>query len=245
VSRRGTTGSGIECDRFITDEINKMKCPIHILVCLLSLGIISNTFGDTGNKSEKKPLEKKPVKIIEPNKEVTTVQAAAIDTEHFEFGVYGGLLSAEDFNTNPVVGFSLTYHINSTFLAQLGYGSSRAGHTATEEKLLGNIVSDDGYNFKYVNLVGGYKLFDGRSFLGKNYKFNSAIYLLAGIAKVDFADTSNNGLVLGASYRVVITDWLTVNFDLRDTNVKRDLSNFDDSKQTNNTEMFFGVNALF
>jgi outer membrane beta-barrel protein len=230
-----------------TDEIKPMKCPssnikrpITILLCLLSLSIVSNTFGDTVKKSVRKPI-----KIIEPNKTVTTVQAAAIDTEHFELGAYVGLLSVEDFNTNAVTGLSLSYHINHSFLAQLNYGTSTVGNPAYEEKLLGNSLTASGYDFKYVNLLAGYNLLDGRSFLGKNYKFNSAIYLLAGIAKVDFADASNNGFVVGASYRVVITDWLTLNVDLRDTNVKRDLSNFNDPKQTNNTEMFIGVNALF
>jgi outer membrane beta-barrel protein len=229
--------------RLITEEINTMKRLIPISLCLLSLSLVSNAFGDTNNKNNKSV--KKPIKIIEPNKTVTTVQAAAIDTEHFELGAYVGLLSVEDFNTNPVTGLSLSYHINKSFLAQLNYGTSTVANPAYEEKLLGNSLTSAGYDFKYVNLLAGYNLLDGRSFLGKNYKFNSAIYLLAGFAKVDFADQSNNGFVVGASYRVVITDWLTVNLDLRDTNVKRDLSNFKDPKQTNNTEMFIGVNALF
>jgi outer membrane beta-barrel protein len=220
--------------------IKNIKCSCQTLLCLLSLSLVANTFGATDSKTTKKP-----VKIIEPNKTVTTVQAAAIDTEHFELGAYVGLLSVEDFNTNLVTGLSLSYHINKNFLAQVNYGTSTVGNPAYEEKLLGNSLSDAGYDFKYVNLLAGYNLLDGRSFLGKNYKFNSAIYVVAGIAKVDFADESNNGFVVGASYRVVLTDWLTLHLDLRDTNVKRDLSNFNDPKNTNNTEMYFGINALF
>lgn len=210
-----------------------MSHPMNkILACLIGLMATTYTYGQNNPK---------PVKIIEPNKPVTTVQAAAIDTEKFELGLYAGLISIEDFNTNTVTGLSFSYHINSDFLAQLNYGTATVSKAAFEEVQGDNFLTD--YDFTYTSLLGGYKLVDGRSFLGKRHKFNSAIYVLAGAASVEFADQKNTGLVIGASYRMVVTDWLTMNLDVRDTMVDVELNN--SSKKTNNTELAIGVNALF
>lgn len=211
-----------------------MPRPINILVCLFGLGITSYSFADN---------DEKHVKIIEPAKTVTSVHVAAIDTEHFELGPYIGLLSVEDFNSNIVTGISFTYHINSKFISQINYGSSTVKKAAFEEVAAGNFLAKKDYDYQYINLLAGYDLLDGRSFLGKNYKFNSAIYLLAGVANVSFAGDKNTGFVLGASYRAVITDWITVNLDLHDTRFTRDFLN--DKKATDNTEMLIGVNVLF
>ncbi len=213
-----------------------MQRPLNMLICLLGLGVTSYSFADNNDKH---------VKIIEPTKTVTSVQPAAIDTEHFELGPYVGLLSVEDFNSNLVTGISFTYHISSKFIAQMNYGLSSVGKAAFEEGAAaeGSFLAKKDRDFKSVNILAGYKLLDGRSFLGKNHKFNSAIYLMAGVAKVQFAGEKNTGSVLGASYRAVITDWVTVNFDLRDTIVSRNFLN--DKKSTNNTEVLVGVNVLF
>lgn len=209
-----------------------MSRPINILFCLLGLGITTHSYGDDTNK---------PIKVIDPDKKVTTVQAAAIDTEHFELGVYAGLMAVEDFNTNPVTGISFSYHISRKFLAQVNYGRSSVERAAFEEFNDQYFLED--YDFKYVNLLAGYNLLDGRSFLGKRHKFNSAIYLMAGVADVSFANNDSTGMVLGVSYRAVITDWLTLNLDFRDTIFNREFLN--DEKKTNNTEVLIGFNALF
>jgi outer membrane beta-barrel protein len=201
----------------------------------------------------------KSVRVIEPNKQTTSVQAAAIDTEHFELGGYYGLMSVEDFNTNPASGLSLTYHIHGTkrFIAQVNYGSSATDKTQGEIDSDLNFFTDEQRDFNYSNLLVGYDLLDGRSFLGKRMKFNSAIYLMAGAADIEFANNEKTGYVLGVSYRVVLTDWLTFNLDFRDTIFKRqylEITKFDGegnpvstklSKQTHNTEILFGLNALF
>ncbi len=210
-----------------------MPRPMNMLVCLLSLGITSHSFAQNNNKQ---------VKIIEPDKTVTSIQAAAIDTEKFELGPYVGLLSVEDFNSNFVSGIAFSYHINKKFITQINYGLSTTEPLAFEENAAGTYLNSKDRDFEYVNILGGYNLLDGRSFLGKNYKFNSAIYLLAGVAEVHFAKEKMTGPVLGVSYRAVITDWMTLNLDLRDTRITR---KFLVEKTTNNTEMLMGINVLF
>jgi outer membrane beta-barrel protein len=186
---------------------------------------------------------KDSVVIIEPEKTVTNVQAAAIDKEHFELGFYLGSVSVEEFNTNLVTGLSLTYHINSNWLTQAQYAVSKVQRAAFEDTSGFVFLSEDDLNYEYLRIMGGYKIIDGRSFLGKRHKYNSAVYFLAGISDLDFAGSRNQGLALGLSYRTVITDWLTMNLDINNTTVNLKL--FNDEKKANNTEMTIGVNALF
>ena len=186
---------------------------------------------------------KDSVVIIEPEKTVTNVQAAAIDDEHFELGFYLGSISVEEFNTNLITGLSLTYHINSNWLTQAQYGITKVQRAAFEDTSGFIFLSEDDLNYEYIRVMGGYKIIDGRSFLGKRHKFNSAVYFLAGISDIDFAGSRNQGVALGLSYRTVITDWLTMNLDINNTTVNLEL--FGDEKKVNNTEMNIGVNALF
>jgi outer membrane beta-barrel protein len=186
---------------------------------------------------------KDSVVIIEPEKTVTNVQAAAIDDEHFELGFYLGSISVEEFNTNLITGLSLTYHINSNWLTQAQYGITKVQRAAFEDTSGFIFLSEDDLNYEYIRVMGGYKIIDGRSFLGKRHKFNSAVYFLAGISDIDFAGSRNQGVALGLSYRTVITDWLTMNLDINNTTVNLEL--FGDKKKVNNTEMNIGVNALF
>lgn len=184
--------------------------------------------------------------IIEPEKKSIPVRSAQIDTEHFELGIFGGELNTEDFNSNPVFGISFSYHITSNIMAQINQGSSDVDKATFEER---DISDGEGFllesdrTFTYRSLLGGYRILSGRSFLGSKLKMNSSIYLLAGLGRVDFAGEENTSYELAASYRTVVTDWLTINLDLKDHIFNRNFLN--DDKTTHNVEFTLGVNALF
>lgn len=184
--------------------------------------------------------------IIEPEKKSTPVRSAQIDTEHFELGVFGGELNTEDFNSNPVFGISFSYHVTSNIMAQINQGSSEVDKATFEER---DIIDGDGFlaesdrTFTYRSILGGYRILSGRSFLGSRLKMSSSIYLLAGLGQVEFADNESTSYELAASYRTVVTDWLTVNLDLKDHIFNRDFLN--DDKTTHNVEFSLGINALF
>jgi outer membrane beta-barrel protein len=181
--------------------------------------------------------------IIKPEEIASSIKPAAIDSEKFELGAYVGMLSVEDFNTNRVAGLSLSYHINSRFMAQLNYGESSVGRATFEEVSEGNFLSDKNRDFEYTALLAGYKLMNGRSFLGENHKFLSDIYLMLGAASVDFAGEDNAGVMFGVNYKATITDWLTLNLDFRDIVVDREF--LGSNKATHNTEVTLGINAFF
>ncbi len=186
---------------------------------------------------------RKSADVIKPSDRTADVKSASIDTEKFELGLYVGALAVEDFSTNMVSGVSFSYHISNKLLAQFNYGEADVDETTSESVTDTQFLADDDRAFRYYNLLAGYKLFPGRSFLGSKRKFNSDIYLLAGINNVEFAGESNTGVTIGASYRVVLKDWLTFNLDFRDHIVQRDFLN--NAKTTQNTETTLGLNLLF
>lgn len=213
-----------------------------LLTCISAISYAQNTssgktLSDIGDNDGS-------VRIIEPKKDIQIADSATIDTEKFEFGVYAGFLAVEDFNTNPVVGASFSYHLTPTLMLQLNYGQSEVEKASFEKNIENaNFLADADRRFDYYNLLAGYKVLRGRSFFGANKKYNSDIYLLAGFGSVDYAGDSNTSVVIGTSYRVVLTDFLTANLDVRGHSVDRDFLN--DSKRTFNAEYVIGINVLF
>ncbi len=211
------------------------RCGLALAFITLSPMLMAQTIGSL-NQEKKEP-------VIEPEKQPEVARSAQIDTESFELGVYAGVLNIEDFNSNPVVGLSFLYHINKKFTAQALYGTSKVSKATFEELTDSDFLSDEDRNFQYLELLGGYKLLSGRSFLGSSTKLDSDLYLNAGFGQMSFADSSSVGLVIGGSYRLVVTDWMTMNFDIRDHIFNREF--IGDSKVTHNTEFSIGFNALF
>jgi outer membrane beta-barrel protein len=203
------------------------------------------------NSSANEPLllaqeseTKESVKIIEPKKDVPVAKAAEIDDERFELGLFTGFLAVDEFNTNPVLGASFVYHLSPKIIFQLNYGQSEVDEASFEENAGGgSFLRDSERDFKYTNFLAGYRLLRGRSFIGRNNKYNSDLYIMAGLGSVDFANSSETSLVVGSSYRIVVTDSLTLNLDLRGHSVDREFLGVNNT--TFNTELAVGFNFLF
>lgn len=187
--------------------------------------------------------EEDRVEVIKPDEQTGRASRATIDDERFEVGAYAGFLSVEDFDTQWVGGFSANYHLNHRFLVQINYGQSDVERATFEEVSGGDFLAEADRTFEYQSLLAGYRLMQGRSFLGARRKFNSYLYLLAGPNQVSFAGEDNTGATLGLNYKTVITDWATVNLDFRDIIVEREF--LDDSKTTHNIEISLGLSLLF
>lgn len=224
-----------------------MPYPAHFSRCLLAIGLstasATGAFADSSDSTNAKANDERRVEAIKPEEQTTRASRAAIDSERFEAGLYGGILSVEDFGTQGVGGFSVNYHFNSHFLAQINYGRSDVERATFEEVSGGDFLAESDRTFEYRSLLGGYRLMEGRSFLGERRKFNSYLYIMAGASQISFAGEDNSGIVVGLTYKTVLTDWLTLNLDFRDIILDREF--LDDTKTTHNTELTLGLSALF
>jgi outer membrane beta-barrel protein len=184
------------------------------------------------------------VPVINPEVDRRDIDEAKINSSDFEVGGYVGYMSVEDFGSNVVYGARLNYHITEHFFAQANYGKTDTDKTSFEELSGGaNLLADDDRTFTYYNALLGINLLPGESFVGRSWAFNSALYMVGGVGNVEFGGDDYFAVTLGAGYRILPVDFISINFDVRDHMFDSDI--LGDSKVTHNIEFTFGLNLFF
>ena len=190
--------------------------------------------------TDAEPVYSEAEPVIKPDIERRTITEADIDSEDFEVGAYVGVLSIEDFGSNVVYGVRGDYHITEDFFA----GTSEAGDTSYETLSGGaQILTDDQRDFTYYNISVGYNALPGESFIGSRFAFNSTLYLIAGVGNTEFADDSHFTVNVGAGYRFLFNDWISLHVAFKDYIFDSDLLGTD--KTTHNLEATAGLSVFF
>jgi len=210
------------------------------LVLILGLLILGGCASNRAASVDTDPT----ASVINPEVERRDVSEADIDTENFEVGAYLGFMSVEDFGTNAVYGARLAYHLTESFFVEGTYGQTNTDETSYE-KLSGGaqLLTDDERTLKFYDVSVGYNLLPGEVFLGSKRAMNSALYVMAGAGNTEFAGDDYFTLVFGAGYRVLATDSIAVNFNVRNHMFDSDLLGED--KTVHNIEFSLGLTAFF
>ena len=155
--------------------------------------------------------------VVEPQVPRREVKTPKIKAKDIELGAYYGVLSIQDFGTNPLYGVRAAYHISEDIFMEGWIGRSKAGSTSLEDVFPDiTVLSDSGRRFTYYDLNVGYNVLPGEIFLGRGRAFNSALYVTVGMGDVKFADVDQFALNLGVGERLLVTDWLAIHLDVRD-----------------------------
>lgn len=183
-------------------------------------------------------------RVVEPEIERRDIEQPRVDTEDFEVGVYGGVMSVEDFGSNAVVGLRLAYHISANFLLEGVYGQTDTGKTSFELLSGGaQLLDDDERKLTYYALDFGWNVLPGEAFVGRKRAFNTALYLMAGAGSSKFAGDDRFTANFGLGYRMLPNDWLAVHADVRDHLFDTDL--LGEKKTTHNIELHVGLTIFF
>lgn len=188
------------------------------------------------------PTTQSPDQVVEPSIDRREVTIPRIDTEDFEVGVYGGLLSVEDFGSNSVFGGRLVYHVSEDFFVEGVYGQS----TVTDEALcnLGLcLFPSREQDLKYYALSVGYNFFPGEVFLSKSRAMTSAVYVLGGVGNTSFLDEDRFTFNFGIGIRMLPVDWLALHVTVRDFIFESDI--LGTNKMTHNFELTAGLSVYF
>ncbi len=182
--------------------------------------------------------------VVQPQVQRRTIKAPDIDTENFEVGVFVGALSIEDFGVHPVYGLRAAYHVTEDFFLEGTYGRSKAGETSYET-LSGSakLLTDQERQLSYYDISVGYNVLPGEAFIGDDWAFNTALYVVAGIGNTSFAGDDHFTTQFGAGYRLLANDWLAVHADVRDHIFDTDL--LGEKKTTHNLEFHAGLTVFF
>ena len=182
--------------------------------------------------------------VIQPKIERRTINIDKIDTEDFEIGVFAGLLSVEDFGSNMVLGARAAYHITENVFVEAAYAKSDTTETSYERLSGGaQLLTPDERQLTYYNVSLGYNLLPGEAFIGKNWAFNTALYVIGGVGNTSFAADDRFTINFGAGYRFLMTDWLAAHIDVRDHIFDIDL--LGSAKTAHNLEISGGITVFF
>jgi outer membrane beta-barrel protein len=185
-----------------------------------------------------------PEQVIEPEVVRRDVSEPEIDTENFEVGAFAGIMSIEDFGSDLVYGARLAYHITESLFMEGTIGQSEAGLTSFEELSGGApILSDSDRKFTYYNANLGFNLLPGEVFLGAGRAYNTSLYLIGGLGSTRFAGDDRFTVNVGAGYRFLITDSITLHLDFRDHLFDTDL--LGEEKTVHNIEAHLGLTLFF
>ncbi len=182
--------------------------------------------------------------VISPEVERRVIKEPRIDTEDFELGLYYGLISVEDFGSNPIYGARIDYHVTEGLFLQGTYARSGKVGRSSEEVLNPPIDLLNGdRTYSYYDLAVGWNLLPGEVFIGRKHAFNSALYVLAGAGNTSFGGEDLFTLTFGAGYRVLATDSIALHLDVRDHLFNNDVTGED--KTTHNIEFNLGASWFF
>ena len=209
-----------------------------LCLCWPGTGVLAADAGAAGEAD--RPAA---VQVITPEVEPREVEEADIDDEFFEIGVYAGIISIDNFGTEPVYGINALFHATEDFFLQANYGVSKADKTSWEELSDFDLLTSSERDYTYYNLMLGYNIFPGEVFMTSRLTFNSDFYLLAGVGNTEFGGEDNFTTTLGTGYRIVLRDWLTWHIDLFDHIFKSDI--IKDSQTTHNIELSTGITLFF
>ena len=185
-----------------------------------------------------------PPRVIEPNVARRKIKTPKIDNENWEVGIGYGVMSIEDFGTNPTIAAQFNFHVTEDFFFRADVGQTTAGKTSFET-LGGDIelLTGNQRRFTYYSLSLGYNFLPGEVYLGRNLAMNSGFYVMGGIGSVKFAGDNRLTINLGAGYRVLPTDWLAIHLGVQDRVFDSDL--LGETKVTNNIEMLLSTTVFF
>lgn len=185
-----------------------------------------------------------PEQVINPEVERREIKEPEIDSEDFEIGVFAGIMSVEDFGTNPVYGVRLAYHVSESFFVEGTFGRTDTEETSFE-RLSGaaELLADSEREFTYYNLALGYNILPGEVFLGSDRAYNTALYVIGGLGSTEFAGDNRFSVNLGLGYRMLVTDSVALHFDMRD--LMFDIDVLGEEKIAHNLEAHLGFTVFF
>jgi outer membrane beta-barrel protein len=218
---------------------------LHVLL-LTALAVAAALPGRAAAQASGEPaaLATQQPQVVEPDVERRTVEPAGLDTENFEAGAFVGTVSIEDFGSSLLYGASIAYHFTEDLFAEATYGSSEAGRTSYEE-LSGSVelLTDSERQYSYYDLTLGWNALPGEVFFGGKRAMPSAVYFTLGAGSTTFAGDDYFTMAVGASLRVLATDWLALHLDVRNRMFNSDL--LGEEKLTQNLQVGLSVTAFF
>ncbi len=181
--------------------------------------------------------------VVVPQVDRRDLEVPKFPSNDFEFGLYTGSYSTQNFGTSWVYGAKVGYHITEDFFVEGVYGQTNVSDELFRQILPGGVFPQEKEKLSYYNLSIGYNLLPGEIFLGARRARPSQFYLVAGVGSTKFGDQRRPTFNVGFGYRVYLADWAALQLDLRDHVFSLDL--LGTRQSTQNVELTAGLSFFF
>ena len=195
--------------------INRINSILVIVFCLLVSNMLlaqsaHALLSQNNNESQADSPD------IDPNIQRREISEFDIDSENIEIGLFAGIISIEDFSSDVTIGARLSYHLNENMFIEASYAQATAGETSFEV-LSGGLpfLTDEQRAYTYYDISAAYN-FNGEVFVTNNWVFNTDFFVIMGAGATEFGGDERFTVNAGAGYRILVTDYLSVRFDVRD-----------------------------
>ena len=195
--------------------INRINSILVIVFCLLvSNMLLAQSTHALLSQSNNESQADSP--DIDPNIQRREISEFDIDSENIEIGLFAGIISIEDFSSDVTIGARLSYHLNENMFIEASYAQATAGETSFEV-LSGGLpfLTDEQRAYTYYDISAAYN-FNGEVFVTNNWVFNTDFFVIMGAGATEFGGDERFTVNAGAGYRLLVTDYLSVRFDVRD-----------------------------
>lgn len=211
--------------------------PILILATVLAASGCSLLRGEP---PADEPVEGPVPAVIDPVLERRDIVRPEIDTEDWEIGAFGGVLSVQDFGAEPIYGLRFAYHATEDLYLEGRYASSSISDTSFR-RIGAPIFDVEEEDLTAYDLSVGIMVLPGEVFLGTRWARTSGVYMNFGVGRVEFADRDSISYAFGFGLKVLPTDWLSLRLEARDTVFESDLLGENEWKHNFEINLGFGV----
>jgi outer membrane beta-barrel protein len=221
-------------------EIRFQRIFLTPFITVASLILAALSFSNTANAAEESDTSVQ----VKADVERRLILDDVLDTENFELGIQGGIISIEDFESSSWISAHLGYHITESFYLKARYGQGAGGKTSFE-KLVNSapLLTEEQREFTYYGLNIGYNLLPGEIFFSKDLVLNSLFSIELGAGSTEFAGDEQFTVNVTANYRVFINDWVAWDIGMSDYIFDTQVTG--ESKTTHNLNFVTGFSVYF
>jgi outer membrane beta-barrel protein len=181
--------------------------------------------------------------VIVPEVDRRDVKVPRIPSNDFTIGLFAGSYATQNFGSSAVGGIRLGYHITEDFFVEANYARTKVSDEMFRQILPGGVFVSEKQKLSYYSVMGGWNLLPGEVFIGKNTAKASALYVVLGVGGTQFVDQKHQTISFGLGTRVFLTDWASLQVDMRDHRYSLDL--LGKRQSTNNLEFTVGSTFFF
>lgn len=224
------------------DRETPMRELRHLVMPLLASACLAAPFAARA-QNQQQVVEPGNEQVIVPQVDRRPVNVPKIPSNDFEFGLFGGTYSTQNFGANAVSGLRVGYHITEDYFVEAVYGQTKVTDESFRQILPGGVLSDDSQKLRYYNVSIGVNVLPGEIFWGRNTAKASAVYLIGGVGSTRFNDQRKQTFNVGMGVRLFLKDWMALQVDMRDHIFTLDL--LGKRQNTQNLELTGGVTFFF